>query len=157
MRKILYSQDKIECDNGVFFGQGLFETILVKDEPILFEEHIDRLKRSLKLLGMEELTEEDEIRDAVSKMNLKNISLKITVTPSNIILSTRNVPYKEEDYVKGFKLTVSDVIRNSTSILSRVKSTCYIENIIEKKKAIFIDDMIETFRMTDEEIQKYLK
>ncbi|MGN1195417.1 MAG: CotH kinase family protein [Acutalibacteraceae bacterium] len=32
-----------------------------------------------------------------------------------------------------------------------------LRSIIEQKKAIFIDDMIETFNMTDEEIQKYLK
>ena len=31
------------------------------------------------------------------------------------------------------------------------------KEIIEKKKAIFIDDMIETFHMSKAEIKKYLK
>ena len=44
-----------------------------------------------------------------------------------------------------------------TSFAGWQRNVSELRSIIEKKKAIFIDDMIETFRMTDEEIQKYLK
>ena len=30
MRKVMYENDEIKIDNGLFFGKGVFETILVK-------------------------------------------------------------------------------------------------------------------------------
>lgn len=135
MRKIVYAHDDIKADQGLFFGKGLFETILVKEEIEFLEEHIKRLKDSLNIIKLEPLNEENILKDAINNMNLKNTSLKITVTPSYIILTTRDIPYKDSDYKAGFKLKVSHVLRNSTSILPKIKSTCYIENIIEKEKA----------------------
>ena len=55
----------------------------------------------------------------------------------NIIITDREIPYKDKDYKKGFNMTFSKVIRNSTSRFTYIKSTAYIENIIEKKNAIF--------------------
>ena len=34
MRKITYGNESIRIDNGLFFGKGVFETILVKEEAI---------------------------------------------------------------------------------------------------------------------------
>lgn len=45
----------------------------------------------------------------------------------------------------------------SLSMTSWESNVKQLRAIIEKKKAIFIDDMIETFQMTQEEIEKYLK
>ena len=54
----------------------------------------------------------------------------------NIIITDREIPYKDKDYKKGFNMTFSKVIRNSTSRFTYIKSTAYIENIIEKKNAV---------------------
>lgn len=135
MRKIVYAYDNIKADQGLFFGKGIFETILVKDKIEFLEEHIKRLKDSLEIIKLEPLEEEAILIDAINNMNLKNISLKITVTPFYIILTTREIPYKDCDYKTGFKLKISNVLRNSTSVLPKIKSTCYIENILEKEKA----------------------
>ena len=34
MRKVIYDNDNISIDSGVFFGRGVFETILVREIPI---------------------------------------------------------------------------------------------------------------------------
>ena len=134
MRKIIYNSDNILLDEGVFFSKGVFETILWDEKPIFFKEHIERLKIGIKELGLIDL-EEEELVEFLDKQDLRNNAVKITVTPLNIIITTRKVPYKEEDYIRGFSLTFSEVRRNSTSKLCYIKSTGYIENILEKNKA----------------------
>jgi 4-amino-4-deoxychorismate lyase len=134
MRKIIYGEDKATIDEGLFFGKGVFETILWKEGPIFLEEHLNRLREALEQIGMLPL-EEVEIRQYLDKLNINNKAVKITVTPLNIIITQRNIPYKEEDYNIGMNLTISKVRRNSTSRLCYIKSTCYIENLIEKEEA----------------------
>ena len=40
MRKVMYENDEIKIDNGLFFGKGVFETILVNKKPVFLEEHV---------------------------------------------------------------------------------------------------------------------
>lgn len=136
MRKIVSFSDTIKLDNGVFFGQGVFETILVRDVPYFLDFHINRLKEGLKVLDMKPLIEEDELLRYIRKLDIKDTVLKIAVTEKNIILTKRENIYTEEMYKRGFSLKISKVLRNSTSILPRIKSTNYIENILEKKNAV---------------------
>lgn len=143
MRQIIYGEDKIFMDEGLFFGKGIFETILWREKPVFLNEHIIRLKKGMERIGLLPL-EEEMLSEYLGKLNIKNKGVKITVTPLNIIITEREIPYKEEEYNKGMTLTVSKVKRNSTSLLSYIKSTCYIENLIEKengKKAGY-DDVI---------------
>lgn len=137
MRQIIYNnKSNIKIDKGLYFGQGVFETILYLNKPVLFKEHMERLKEAVLKIGMEPL-EEDNIKNFIgNNINIKNKALKITVTPENIIISYRDIPYKKEDYLKGFNLNVSSVFRNSTSRLTYIKSTCYIENILEKQESM---------------------
>ena len=52
-------------DRGLKFGDGIFETILIKhNKPILFDEHIKRLEKSSKILN---------INLKLNKLNLKRI------------------------------------------------------------------------------------
>lgn len=143
MRNIIYGEDKIVIDEGLFFGRGVFETILWKDRPVFLNEHLERLKKSMEEIGLLPL-EEKILREYLDKLDIKDKGLKITVTPLNIILTQREIPYKEEDYNRGMTLTISKVRRNSTSRLCYIKSTCYIENLIEKENAkkIGYDDVI---------------
>lgn len=143
MREIIYGEDKIRADEGLFFGRGVFETILWKDAPVFLEEHLERLKISMLEIGLLPL-EENKLREYLDKLCIRNKGVKITVTPLNIIITQRDIPYKEDDYNRGMKLMVSKVRRNSTSRLCYIKSTCYIENLIEKENAkkIGYDDII---------------
>lgn len=134
MRRIIYKQGEAILDEGIFFGKGVFETILFLEKPIFLKEHIERLKNGMKELGLEEL-EEEMLLDYISLNFIKNKAVKILVTPQNIIITEREIPYVEEDYIQGSSLKLSKVRRNSTSMLCYIKSTNYIENIIEKNKA----------------------
>lgn len=134
MRKIMYKEDNILLDEGSFFGKGVFETILWLKNPVFLEEHIRRLKIGMEVLGLEPL-EEERLLEFLSELSVENKGVKIMVTPLNMVITTRNIPYGEEVYKKGMNLKISKVLRNSTSALSYIKSTCYIENILERAKA----------------------
>jgi len=144
VRSIVHGGDKVILDDGLFFGRGVFETILCNEKPIYLEEHLQRLKKDMLKLNLQPLLEEKFLRDHLSKLKIKDKVLKIIVTPLNIIITEREIPYKDDDYRKGMSLTISKVRRNSTSRLSCIKSTCYIENIIEKENAkkLGYDDVI---------------
>ena len=71
--KILISAN----NRGLKFGDGIFETILVKkNKPILFDEHLKRLEKSSKLLNIDlkinKLTLKKLINDGIRKLPLKN-------------------------------------------------------------------------------------
>ena len=71
--KILISAN----NRGLKFGDGIFETILVKkNKPILFDEHLKRFEKSSKLLDINlkinELTLKKLINDGIKKLSLKN-------------------------------------------------------------------------------------
>lgn len=134
MRTIIYNENKATIDEGVFFGRAVFETILWRNKPALLDEHLERLKKAMLEINLLPL-EEAMLREYLSKLNIKNKGVKITVTPSNIIITEREISYKKEDYDKGIVLTISKVRRNSTSRLCYIKSTCYIENLLEKENA----------------------
>ena len=143
MRNIIHGEDKIFMDEGLFFGRGVFETILWKHKPIFLEEHLERLKKSMEKIGLLPL-EEERLRAQIDNLDMQDKVLKITATPLNIIITEREINYKEDDYTRGMRLTLSKVRRNSTSKLCYIKSTCYIENLIEKENAkkIGYDDVI---------------
>lgn len=134
MRTIIYKEEKSYIDQGVYFGKGVFETILWLDKPILLKEHLVRLSKALLKMNMKSL--EEELIEYIKKLPIKNKAVKIIVTDLNIIISERDIPYKEEDYETGVSITLSNVIKNSTSRLTYIKSTCYYENILEKEAAI---------------------
>jgi 4-amino-4-deoxychorismate lyase len=143
MREIIYNKNKILLDEGLFFGRSVFETILWRDKPLFLDEHLTRLKNAMAEINLKPL-EEQALREYLDKLSIKGKVLKITVTPLNLIITEREINYKQEDYNKGMALTISKVRRNSTSRLCYIKSTCYIENLIEKENAqkIGFDDVI---------------
>ncbi|MBB6713767.1 aminotransferase class IV [Clostridium gasigenes] len=135
MRNIYFNEENITLDEGLLFGRGAFETILVKEEPILFSQHIKRLNKAIEVLKIGEKIEEKELLNKIKEYEIKYKAVKILVTQRNIIILEREINYKDEDYKKGFKLKLSKVIRNSTSSLTYIKSINYIENLMENQKA----------------------
>ncbi|MGL4991058.1 MAG: aminotransferase class IV [Sarcina sp.] len=131
-------------DDGLFFSKGIFETILIKGKAIFLNEHIERLNKALKILEIDNKVSKESVENFISNNKLNNCILKIVVTDKNLIFTTREIPYKKEQYEKGFDVTISNVLRNSTSSLVYIKSTAYIENILEKNKAknLGFDDVL---------------
>lgn len=145
MKKVIKDEKKeINLDDSLFFAKSVFETILVTDKPIFLKEHIERLVSSIKKLKINRTITLQEVMIFIRDNAVKNCVLKIVITDTNTIFTTRENKYTVEDYRKGFSLSVSDVIRNSTSMITYIKTTSYIENIMEKEKAIKngFDDML---------------
>lgn len=148
MRKVIYENDNISIDSGLFFGRGVFETILIKELPIFLEAHIKRLNNSIRAMNLGELVSIDDVKRFIKENRIKNKALKITITEKNLIYSVREIKYKDKDYKKGFKTSISKVLRNSTSRIITFKTLNYLENIIEYEvcqkngfnEAIFINE-----------------
>ena len=61
MRNIIFNEKNIILDNGYFFGRGVFETILIKNNPVFLQKHIERLNRGIKVLGLGDEVSKDDI------------------------------------------------------------------------------------------------
>lgn len=131
MRKIIYEHDNIKMDSGLFFGKGVFETILVKNNAVFLEEHIRRLNNSIINLKLGELIALNEVKKFIKEKNIRNKALKIIITDKNLIYTTREIKYTKEHYEQGFNVRFSQVLRNSTSKIVNFKTLNYLENIIE--------------------------
>lgn len=127
---------EIELDAGYFYGYGAFETILVKNgKGILVQEHINRLNDSLKFLEVQKELTKKNVEYAIDKLECNNTALKVNVSDKNVVFSTRELIYTDEQYDKGARLKLSKVLRNPTSPSVNIKSMNYLDNIIELKKA----------------------
>ena len=126
----------MEHDEGFSFGMGVFETMLVKDgRCILFDRHMERLRKGMDVLGIERVFDPSIISDAVTDGHLDGRVLKVEVSQRNTIITDREMTYTEEDHRNGFRLITSKVLRNETSPLTYVKSLNHADCIMEKRKA----------------------
>ena len=127
--------ENIVLDSGYNFGRGVFETILVKDKPLFLKQHCERLKRGLTVLRVENFADEEYIMKYVQQCEIHDCVMKLIVTDKNIVISTRPVSYKPEDYMRGFKVKLSCLRRNPYSHTTYLKSLNYTDNILEKEQA----------------------
>lgn len=134
MKRQVSDGKDIKIDDGIFFGLGVFETLLVLDKPVKYEMHLTRLNNAINDLGLGKEIKAAEFIELISGYN--NCVLKVLVTEQNIIVQKRDISYTEMDYNNGFKLKLSKVIKSSTSKLVYYKSINYLENIIEKRAAL---------------------
>lgn len=132
----LLEEEKVILDSGFYFGRGLFETMLVKEKPIFLNEHLDRINKGLKLIGVNKTISDEEVMKAVLKLKCKNNILKLVVTEKNTIFTSRKNNYIDKHYKKGFSIKISNVKRNEYSSLTYLKSMNYLENILEHEKCI---------------------
>ena len=77
MRKIIVDGESVSLDNGLFFGQGVFETILVNKSLVFLNYHLKRLEEGLKVLSLEPFYEKEEALKLIEKLNLKDKVLKL--------------------------------------------------------------------------------
>jgi len=137
-------------DHGFLYGYGLFETMRAYEGHIFrLDHHLARLRHSAERIGLANKLAAFDLEAACTKTleanKLKDARLRLTVsagegdmtpdpgTCSNptVLITARNlVPLPPEKYESGFKAALSSMRRNSQSPLSRLKSTCYMENIL---------------------------
>jgi len=147
-------------DHGFLYGYGLFETMRAYQGRIFrFDRHLARLRRSAQSLGLTHsilhVVEgkqflETACMTTLEANKLKDARLRLTISagegdmmpdpgtcssPTVLVTAQNIVPLPQEKYEAGFKATLSSLHRNSQSPLSRLKSTCYIENILARMAA----------------------
>ena len=142
-------------DHGFLYGYGLFETMRAYQGHIFrLEHHLARLHRSAQSLGLANrlatFSFEAACKKTLEANKLKDARLRLTVSagegdmtpdsstcasPTVLITAQNVVPLPPEKYESGFKATLSSLRRNSLSPLSRLKSTCYTENILARMAA----------------------
>jgi len=124
-----------KVDEGLQFGIGFFETILIREKAYFLKEHLQRLNNSLKKFGLENYVPFEAVEKLIQARSLKNTALKIIATEKNIFAMTRPISYNLETYQKGRKVTISNVIKSSHSKLLTHKTLNFGENILELRKA----------------------
>ena len=147
-------------DHGFLYGYGLFETMRAYNGHIFrLDSHLTRLRCSAESIGLTHsilTTEEGKqslkaaCMDTLEANKLKNARLRLTVSagegdmtpdlgtcssPTILITALNLAPLPSEKYETGFKAVLSSLRRNSQSPLSRLKSTCYMENILARTAA----------------------
>ena len=156
-------------DRGLKFGDGIFETILIKkNKAILFNEHINRLEKSSKLLNINlkinKYVLEELINDGIKKLSLKNNQFgSVRINYSRGHNSGRSLDIKSTLEIKNFDnlwlefyqikpdfSPISTCIsekekRNEHSLISKCKTFSYnqaIQVIIEAQKKSFDDSIL---------------
>lgn len=136
---------QITLDEGYQFGLGVFETVSVeKGSPVFLDRHLERLRASLRELGIDRSVTEDETRRYLAGQEGERYALKIMASDQNCLFTVRPNPYTPEKLQKGFRLAYSQIYRNETSPLVRHKTMNYGDCILEKRRgaALGVDELL---------------
>ena len=135
-------------DHGVIVGDGVFETLMVlrRDEgaaAFAVQRHLDRLRRSARILRFECPYSDEELRAAITQCldaAPEAGIVRITATsgggplgsgrsgaaPSTIVIAGNRPP----DYPPGTAVAVVPFVRNERGGMAGVKTTSYAENVL---------------------------
>jgi len=143
-------------DHGFLYGDGIYETMRVYDGIVfLIDEHLDRLRRSASLIGLNLPKNDDDIRSAVYDTLLANglsdAYVRLTVSrgygeigldpdlckePTFIIIAEKFKNYPRSYYENGIRLKIASVRRNLKEALNpQIKSLNFLNNILAKIEA----------------------
>jgi branched-chain amino acid aminotransferase len=132
---------------GVLFGRGVYETFRARRGAVfLIDRHLRRLRDGAAVVGIDvpeavsklaeivcELTERCDIDDARVRLTL---AAGIPGGPPSLLIQARPATdYPESLYERGTTAVVSEVRRNETSPLSRVKSLNILDSIMTREAA----------------------
>jgi len=140
---------------GFLYGYGIFETMRSYGGSIFrLDPHLARLSEAAKILGIADKLDEfdlDQACHAVLKANnLFDARLRLMVTGGEgdiipnpdtcngitvFIVARKLVPPSAEKYERGYKAILSSYRRHGSSLLSRLKSTSYLENVLARQEA----------------------
>ncbi|MBE0430724.1 MAG: aminotransferase class IV [Dehalococcoidia bacterium] len=150
-------------DHGFLYGYGLFETMRAYNGHIFrLDRHLARLRRSAGMLGLSHdviaalsldkgdrslgsaciaTLEANKLRDSRLRLTVSAGEGDMTPDPGTcsqptILVTARSlVALPPQKYESGFSAIPSSLRRNARSPLSRLKSTCYAENILARMEA----------------------
>jgi branched-chain amino acid aminotransferase len=142
-------------DYGFLFGYGLFETMRSYDGVIFrLGHHLDRLFSAADALGLgNKLTNLDLKHACYEVMNANGLSdarVRLAVSAGEgdmvvnpatcrestlFIAAQKLTSISPERYERGSRAIIASIRRNSHSPIARLKTSCFLENILAKGEA----------------------
>lgn len=128
---------------GLQYGYGAFETILVKNSVVYdFDAHFNRLQSAMVYLNMDFKVQMEELyisaREYLEKEERINGVLKISCflnkNKTEIVFTSRDFPYSDKCYDDGYKICTSKIKRHSDNPIHMIKSNNVINNHLEMQK-----------------------
>ncbi len=119
-------------DPGLQHGEGLFETLLVKNSELkLLREHLVRLKQGAKVLGIK-LPQITKIKQTAERLVQRNKLIKgmlrITATPESFFITTRKFPPRSA--------TARACFVPMERCLPQIKSLNYLPSVLAQRIAL---------------------
>jgi branched-chain amino acid aminotransferase group I len=142
-------------DHGFLYGYGLFETMRAYNGCIFrLDRHLDRLYKSADILGIGHKLASLDLEKACYKIleanKLAYARLRLTVSAGEgdivpdpatcdditVFIVARNMtPASDKGHEHGVTAIISSRRRCSQSLLTRLKTTCYLENMLARQEA----------------------
>lgn len=142
-------------DHGFLYGDGLFETIAVREgKPVFLRQHLERLEASAAYLQFHGLPGHKQWEEVVQKVQEVNAVaegyLRLVVSrgvgprtwepeaypsPSIIIFAGKGSPYSSEEYVKGWSAVISPYRQDPLSPLCRLKTLSFLPHVLARREA----------------------
>lgn len=129
---VLRKEAKISCcEEGVLYGQGLFETVRCYNGRVFrLKEHLRRLRSSCPYLDIKTPSErilEEAVAAVIKKNDLKNAALRLNVSKNGaknriFVFPKGFAPLPEGAYRKGFSVCLLKEEKISASFLSSLKT-----------------------------------
>ncbi len=142
-------------DRGLLLGDGVFDTMLYQNNELIFySDHYKRLNNATKLLSLNFNIKKETLKkiifNLIKKNNFQNkkIAIRTNITRG---ISKRGLDFEKSHkvgiYIKlnhvqlskfmsPIRLGLANIKRNSTSPISQNKTLNYLDNVIEKNRAI---------------------
>ena len=143
-------------DRGFLYGDGCFETMRSYAGVVFkIDEHLSRLLRSIKTIGLNNKHSASYFKNAISKMlkvnKLSNAYIRIAMTrgegrigigykdtfnPTVVIVTKNFEGYPSQMYSKGLSVKIAAKIRqNEFSPISSIKSSNFLAYIMARSEA----------------------
>ncbi|TCJ15246.1 2-keto-4-methylthiobutyrate aminotransferase [Rubrobacter taiwanensis] len=150
-------------DRGFSLGDGLFETLRVRDGEILrLKSHLSRLREGAKTIGLPIPWSDEELAGALEATlaanGLSSAAARLTVSrgvperrgllpdagasPTLVVTADPFDGYPARFYERGMAAVTSGMPRNERSPLANVKSLSYLENVLARREAAGADESL---------------
>ena len=134
------------ADDGLLYGYGLFETLLIYNgRPIFLEDHVARMIKSAEEFNIGiHFAQEDLLQGALDLIQANNIehgSVRITISGSGSMFMTckKGKLYDDRLYKEGVSLTTNKEKRvYSKAWLINHKTTSYMEKLLIKRQQVAV-------------------
>jgi branched-chain amino acid aminotransferase len=137
-------------DRGLQFADGVFDTMAVhRGRPLLFDRHMARLAAAASMIGIEaDMTAvESVVLDVLRDLHKRDAIVRTTVTrgtgPRGLWPATTEEPtilavaqpWELSLVGQPARLVVASAPRNERSLVSRIKSLAYLDNVLAAREA----------------------